>query len=647
MSTSARSRFVSLSTAVGSSQSILRTTPTEFRLAICGRRAVSIAGCAIVAPFSIAFLVSVGIGRGSSLSQALIEALLSNVVRCSVLVLAAFTVLRRRFTEPSSLAIVLLVYAVSGAVRPPTVAWIGSIFGTASAGFDLGRIAQASIGSIVLLCLAAFIVDSNDRWHSSRNALREATRQLVDVRDSRHTVIDREQTLLMTRVHRPAGKYLDQTRRNILATLESQSIDTGSLASVRRQIDALVDQCVRPLSRLASSPSQIPFAAPTPLHAATDNSWWIRLRTTAWTRRAFHPVAMTAVVAFALPLNVNLNGPAIGVSATAMQMALTYFTLSVARQMWPYQRIAQFGFGIRSVGVVGTYALCGFVALAGYSITWNLWHPSAPNDSFWIGVGVLIFVFECTAIAIVSHELTERQSAIAELRSQQDALQFEVAHLNSELEAIRTQSAQQLHGTVQSRLVSMVLLLEKAISTYTAPADEPHRRSSLEGVAQALGNISVDAVFESQSYETADEFLTAIHRIGSQWDGLVVVRLHCESATVDAIVAAHSAASAVVALVQELITNAAKHGRASTIEIYLSTSSNSLSVVAVDDGALSNLNSWSSAGLSSFVPMTRSLTIEPAPRQGTVVSAEFALSTSAEVVDLSASAEQTKHLRLS
>jgi len=163
-------------------------------------------------------------------------------------------------------------------------------------------------------------------------------------------------------------------------------------------------------------------------------------------------------------------------------------------------------------------------------------------------------------------------------------LSRQISVLRRDLWAIRRRMSTTLHGSVQSALTSAMLLLRADPS----PANVAEVRQRLD---QALIAIDLDE-------QAANVIEHGLREIGALWSGVAEVRLELSTAAEDQLGSQPGLSAAVLEIVREGVGNAIRHGRATTVDVRISSVDGGLIEIEIDDNG-AGLGQDAGAGLGS------------------------------------------------
>lgn len=163
--------------------------------------------------------------------------------------------------------------------------------------------------------------------------------------------------------------------------------------------------------------------------------------------------------------------------------------------------------------------------------------------------------------------LRQRENLFSELKAQAQSAQIEAAALRQANRRMYRELGQYLHSTVQSRLMASALLID------TNPdQDSSWYRERLEGTMRIL----TSPLSEFRQLEI--DLASALHELANKWAGIidVEVQIHGSSEV--------QRTTDVVAVVQEAVSNASRHGLARMVRVTVTLSPRGIDIDVLDDG---------------------------------------------------------------
>ena len=247
----------------------------------------------------------------------------------------------------------------------------------------------------------------------------------------------------------------------------------------------------------------------------------------------------------------------------------------------------------------------------------------------------------------LSQEITRRQQAEKELAEQAAALARADEVRRSRLrivtaqESLRRKIAQQLHGSVQNRLIFMLLRLkelEKAAGSSELAAELGVLRGTfeelLEGDLRSIG-------LQLYPHILRRGFVPALQSLADQFEGVMSMEMDLDEELVrmeraDRNLIPEQAKLAAYRIAEEALTNVAKHANASKVIVRLSMPSEGWLQLTVMDNGQGFVADEASAGMGMVAmrdqaeAMGGECVVQCAPGEGTQVTATLPLAVPAE-----------------
>jgi len=309
-------------------------------------------------------------------------------------------------------------------------------------------------------------------------------------------------------------------------------------------------------------------------------SWWTVLANTLRSE-PIRPVALSGIhVLGKAAATIGMFGFAIGLAMLAIVVAEIFVVSSIANacmRRYPRHHLLCF---------VG-----GALALQIYVIPMAIWREHLVAGSGSVSWMITQFVAGIVVIVIVSGFGSWR-NLVAKLNGLYEGeLDLEQVRAVAHSRAVATFSrdlSQELHGTVQSKLVACAMISEHAIQSgntqqiETALLDaQKVLTTSLEAFAHA------DVVFAVSD---------VVQRHVSLWDELCAITLEFD----DSVDQHMSDGTAVGRVVEEGLANAIRHGKATTIRVDVAWEESGCARIRIEDNG-SGLSDKAAAGLGSTV----------------------------------------------
>ena len=205
--------------------------------------------------------------------------------------------------------------------------------------------------------------------------------------------------------------------------------------------------------------------------------------------------------------------------------------------------------------------------------------PNWDTSASMIGTAIFDAVAGTICIVVISGLGSWRSNALTRLEEEQLRLERErreQLHRRHVTFEVMNEAARTLHGSVQTRLTAAALALSQGGDN----ADDATILASLEEARSALRDPLPEASLPPESIHPLDE---ALHEVTRPWTGLCTITIDAEER-----LRHHPDTHRCALFVEEVVTNAVRHGRAHHIEITVRlspTQSHQLEVQVIDDGA--------------------------------------------------------------
>lgn len=537
-----------------------------------GRWAISRVGYVVIV---VGFTLSIFAGEVSatrSLNEAarwLVVCLVAALVFGLTLVaLDRWTPYRDRRTTPISLPVLVVATGITGVLIALTFA-----LGAAALGLDVTQSLPVRIAGVVLIgswfgFALTLLLDEIDRSRRTRSALidRQVSGELASL----------QQTLLIEELRielqRDVDRQLETAQHELDIRLQALAETPGvaPAGDIAVALRTLADDTVRPLSaRLwATAAKQYPRVS------------WTKVLVNTVRREPLRPVALALIHVVGTALQtIDLFGASVGLEMLALTV-IAIFVVSL-----PANALMR-----RYPAKHGRIFLLAIVLLEVQVVPLVVWRESLIAGSASITWAATQVVTGVIVILLTSGFGSWRQQRLAVERSYLEDLDQELVVTLARSRAVAElarELSRTLHGSVQSKIVACAMVSEKAIESGDA-----EQLSAALTQAQAV-------LKSSRSDEPRPQSVAAeVHRKVALWEGLCAFEVTLDGA-VETIVEHDQVATLTVGrVVEEGISNAIRHGDATTIWIALSgTADSAIRVVITDNG--SGLGDGVTPGLGS------------------------------------------------
>ena len=478
-----------------------------------------------------------------------------------LLVVGQFTIFRNRRSSPVPVGVVIAFDGLCGVV-------FGLMVSVAAAALDLPT-AQSPLQRIVLDTLYAmwwgptltYFLDYREQLALARRELISESVALELARMQQGEIVDRIQAELREEIGAELGPARDHVEALLSgAPTRDTSITTGEPAdwqAVSVMLRSAADGAVRPLSRRLWSQG---------VERYPKVPWWTLVANIA-RYQPFRPVAYALVDIFGtLPALISVFGTTralvllgsglavtlpVGIGANALMRRLPRWHVEIFVAM----------IALMQVSVVARGALR------------DVWMPGSASPQ-WVITQVLagiIVVLITSGFGAWNDKATELR---ANLRADLQHDHVAAVARSQQVATLAREAAQVLHGSVQTRLMACALAIEQAAW-----------RDDNEALALALTEAlnALDAPLPgAQEHSVVSTIADEVTRKVNLWEGFCRFDV---TISADASTGNQSMATAVGRVVEEAISNAIRHGHATSISIVVEVvADGALHVVAIDNG---------------------------------------------------------------
>lgn len=229
------------------------------------------------------------------------------------------------------------------------------------------------------------------------------------------------------------------------------------------------------------------------------------------------------------------------------------------------------------------------------------------SASFFIGVVFAIANLAFTLLTAQQIELAQELELV--LASQQNTINL--IHQKDWL--MRRRVSQIIHGSLQSTLNAAVLKLGTPTDV-----DETTIEKIRTDIANATERIRGDKL---KGYSLA----IAKNDLSQVWEGTMELTWNLSESVSETLAKNEIASECLGEIVQEAVSNAAKHGKATKVEITINTDRSKVFVEAVDNGNALNTGKTQGLGSELLNEVCTAWSLTPTPSRGMKLSAELTL----------------------
>lgn len=481
-----------------------------------------------------------------------------------LLVLGARALAHRVRTPFLNSILSLVVIGVSAAVKVLLVITLAKHSGfagvvdVAQRDSALGRTVTNVLVAVVIVGVASALVSSRSDHRVLRDRLEVERLRLIGLSET------------MLGQIRAAEEALREEARlamePALAAIRDELESTASEASAERALNGL-DEAVRTIVR----PMSIRFAAPVPEASGADVKVASvvsprRLRQLVDVPSAVRPWLTTLVLVSAgILIGVAWRLPGIWFTFLAETAGVSLVALLAIRWGWParYRRLPAY-LAFAALAVLYT------AVFTGTQLTFGIDDLGIVNlDVTWLAVTYRAsLALVISGLALVQQQREETDAALEQVNVR---LRAQMSRLRRENWAMGHRMSLVMHGSVQSALISAMLLLR----------DDPSagaRQEVLVRLEQARAALDAEAWSPGMLEH-------GLREIASLWSGLCAVEVRLDEHSAVEIEREPGLSSCCVEVVRESVSNAVRHGGASHVEVSLAWQDDaSVRITVRDDG---------------------------------------------------------------
>lgn len=344
------------------------------------------------------------------------------------------------------------------------------------------------------------------------------------------------------------AEALDRVQDRLDAEL--QQLAAGGAPSAVAALEAFAGEVVRPLSHsldreLPRWESELPQEAP-------RVRWTDVLRDPEPTVAIRPLILSVAILVMAIPTALLIYQPRYGVAAAAVGLAVLLTFLSVGR--WLLNRRPPRTPLTSWLAIVGVLLVTALAT----SILTNLVDGSGPSSGVFPAVSFVVVPVFGLLIATVSMMGARMRENTAQLEAVTRQLQWSLARMNARQWEQSGRLSRALHGPVQSMLHARLLRLRRQMEAgEIAQVDLEELRADLQSSL-----ISALAPMDAPR-PVAD----VLNEVTETWDGVARVTCQVFAAAGDALAADQLCTQVVTDLATEAVSNAVRHGGATSVEV--------------------------------------------------------------------------------
>lgn len=229
--------------------------------------------------------------------------------------------------------------------------------------------------------------------------------------------------------------------------------------------------------------------------------------------------------------------------------------------------------------------------------------------------GATVFVGLIYGFANLGYTIltSQRTQLISELTATIDDLESTISLLSQKEWISRRQVGYVMHGSLQSALNAAVLQL----GSTNDPT--PELIESVRGdIARALARVGFESG-QGYSFEQAQQEISKI------WAGTIETKWQVSPNALKSLRKNPATSECLAEVLREAVSNASKHGKATSLEIAVNIEDSELTLQAKDNGSSSNTGKTLGLGTELLDDVCSFWSLEPDPNSGMILAARFAL----------------------
>lgn len=500
--------------------------------------------------FAVPLSIPVAEGTRARLVALVIGAVLALVLGAAMLV-ADRTVLRHRRERPVPVRTVVVVDMLFGLIHSVTsVALLTAFDFPEAATLPAGRIAFSVLMAPVMLIALSLIFDDVARYGRERDALLGRLLALREQSADRSGLTESIQAAVQAEVRVATDPILAD-----LTTAPANLTADDRLAMAER-LEQVAMQELRPLSQRLHAASEVAPASEPYVRQAV----WTIFRT----QRLEPWLASLVGGAFFLLFNAVRYDLQLGIAQFVAQTGLMYATLGPLAALDARRRREGRHFPALPIGILLVGLLTGIKGLVvQFAILGDADVPAVVLASLWAPLVVI-------AVSFTVGALRQHRDGLADLAFEVDERTLDAIIANRELVRVSRELAQHVHGTLQSTLLATAFAIESATRTNDTAAFE-----------RAVDEARIALQTAPQLAPVAHDLDAEVARRLALWDGFLEISadVRVDGALPPSVVRDVGRA------LEEGISNARKHGRASRIAVTVARDADDLRLEVADDGS--------------------------------------------------------------
>lgn len=442
------------------------------------------------------------------------------------------------------------------------------------------RIAGDLTIAILYILIAAAIFNAYNNHLQVVAELNRVTARLLEQKNTTIAVADEVEAELQKRANSSLGSELDK-----IASSNEKVMDPVESAALKIQIQALVRNQVRPLSRELQARVQILRSiVPPELEPSKSRNFW-KLKVVPNLDSSF---VASYVIAMPNIFFTILSKADFWSSLIVLWISISYPILG---------RLIQFALPGKRISVSNALNIPAVASLAAYLPTGiaiyilGLQYPLVGLTTFTAG-GVLVFTAICST-AWFALQRTRDENA-AEIQKVNTEIKHELDLLDQAVWVAQRKWSYIIHGTVQGALTVASSRLEMS-----AKPDEKLKLAVRADIERAKTVLSSPPNFDRPLKELLGEIVDT-------WQGVCDVEYQIATSAQQALEKSKTSTTCLIEILKELVSNASRHGGASKfwLNAYLN-SEGDLSIVAGNNGKVMSGELSTGLGFEMITKLTK------------------------------------------
>jgi len=442
------------------------------------------------------------------------------------------------------------------------------------------RIAGDLTIAILYILIAAAIFNAYNNHLRVVAELNRVTARLLEQKNTTIAVADEVEAELQKRANSSLGSELDK-----IASSNEKVMDACESAALKIQIQALVRNQVRPLSRELQARVQILRSiVPPELEPSKSRNLW-KLKVVPNLDSSF---VASYVIAMPNIFFTILSKADFWSSLIVLWISISYPILG---------RLIQFALPGKRISVSNALNIPAVASLAAYLPTGiaiyilGLHYPLVGLTTFTAG-GVLMFTAICST-AWFALQRTREENA-AEIKKVNSEIKHELDLLDQAVWVAQRKWSYIIHGTVQGALTVASSRLEMS-----AKPDEKLKLAVRADIERAKTVLSSPPNFDRPLKELLGEIVDT-------WQGVCDVEYQIAPSAQQALEKSKTSTTCLIEILKELVSNASRHGGASKfwLNAYLN-SEGDLSIVAGNNGKVMSGELSTGLGFEMITKLTK------------------------------------------